>query len=160
MDTTERPIAHWTARHGLAPHPEGGFYRELHRADAQVTLPDGRVRATSTHILYALEAGAFSALHRVRSEETWHRYAGGIVRLTVIAPDATVTVHELGGADGPCAVVPADHWQAAEAVVGDVLCGCTVAPGFDFADFEMPPRAALVALFPGLRDLVERLTRS
>lgn len=150
----------WRSQHRLAPHPEGGFFREVFRAPLTLTRPDGQPRAASTHILFALGRGTFSALHRVSADEIWHCYAGGPVRLTMIHPSGEVEVREVGGADGPCAVVPAGSWQAAEASVTDVLCGCTVAPGFDFADFEMPPRSELLTLLPRHEALITRLTRS
>jgi predicted cupin superfamily sugar epimerase len=148
---------------GLAPHPEGGFYRETFRAPLLLPAPQGQ-RAASTAIYYLLPAGTFSALHRVRSDEVWHHYAGDPVDLHLIDGEGVHTAVRLGrdvlGGERPQHVVPAGVWQAA-APHGDAfaLCGCTVAPGFDFADFEMPSRAELTARFPHLRDVVERWTR-
>lgn len=148
---------------GLAPHPEGGYYRETFRAALAVDAPQGR-RAASTAIYFLLPAGHFSALHRVRSDEVWHHYEGDAVELYMLREDGEAEVVRLGNdlarGDRPQVVVPAGVWQAA-VPVGDqyALCGCTVAPGFDFADFELPTRAALVQRFPAIRELVERLTR-
>jgi hypothetical protein len=149
---------------GLAPHPEGGFYRETFRAPLLVAAPQGE-RAASTAIYFLLPAGTFSAVHRVRSDEVWHHYDGDPVELHTIDPAGAHAVATLGRdlANGqrPQLVVPAGVWQAAvPAGHRFALCGCTVAPGFDFADFEMPSREALVATFPGLRGVVERLTRA
>ena len=149
----------WRTRHALQPHPEGGYFREIYRSPDLLNLTDGRQRSSSTHILFALGKGEFSALHRVSSNEIWHCYDGGPVRLTMIHPNGDVDLREVGGVDGPCVVVPAGSWQAAEAVGQDVLCGCTVAPGFDFADFEMPTRDELLALLPDHAEIVTRLTR-
>jgi predicted cupin superfamily sugar epimerase len=152
---------------GLAPHPEGGFYRETFRAPLAVVAPAGSVasRAASTAIYFLLPAGTFSALHRVRSDEVWHHYDGDPVELHTIdeagAHAVAVLGRDLARGQRPQAVVPAGVWQAAVPVGhAYALCGCTVAPGFDFADFEMPPRDALVAAFPRLRAAVERLTRA
>jgi predicted cupin superfamily sugar epimerase len=149
----------------LAPHPEGGFYRETWRAKLSVDgLPHGSPRAAHTAIYFLLPAGTFSALHRVASDEVWHHYDGDPVALHVIDAGGAHTQVTLGRdfAHGhrPQYVVPAGAWQAA-APQGDryALCGCTVAPGFDFRDFEMPARDELLARFPALTELVVRLTR-
>jgi predicted cupin superfamily sugar epimerase len=149
---------------GLAPHPEGGFYRETYRAPLAVRAPQGE-RAASTAIYFLLPGGSFSALHRVRSDEHWHHYDGDPLALHTIDPQAEAHAVVLLGRDiargeRPHHVVPAGVWQAAVPQgTRYALCGCTVAPGFDFADFEMPPRAQLQQAFPSLRDVVARLTR-
>ena len=123
------------------PHPEGGFYGETFRSPTLLTLPDGRVRRASTAIHYLLPPGAWSAWHRVRSDEVWHHYDGGALTLYRLGMPAV----RLDRAT-PQAVVPAGVWQAAEPVESAVLCGCTVAPGFEFEDFSFlssdPPTAA------------------
>jgi len=150
---------------GLQPHPEGGFYRETFRSDAHVATGDDRgERAASTAIYFLLPAGTFSALHRVRSDEAWHHYDGDPVELHTIDASGAHAVARLGrnwdAGERPQLVVPAGVWQAAtSAGRAWSLCGCTVAPGFDFADFEMPSRGELVALFPQQRELIERLSR-
>jgi predicted cupin superfamily sugar epimerase len=143
----------------LAPHPEGGFYRETFRSPRSVGD-----RAASTAIYFLLPAGTFSAFHRVRSDEAWHHYDGDPIELHTIDENGEHTVVRLGrdlaAGERPQHVVPANVWQAA-IPIGErwALCGCTVAPGFDFADFEMPPRADLVARFPRHRAIVERWSR-
>ena len=151
---------------GLAPHPEGGFYREMWRAPLVLEgLPRRAPRAAHTAIYFLLPAGSFSAIHRVASDEVWHHYDGDPVELHLIAEDGTPRIellgHDLAAGQRPQLVVPAGVWQAA-VPRGDrhALCGCTVAPGFDFADFEMPSRAAMTALFPSHADLMTRLTRT
>lgn len=125
---------------GLQPHPEGGHYREIHRSVQHVTPHDGRAtRVACTAIHFLLAAGEFSRWHRVSSDETWHHYEGDALELLV----ATPALHEvrrivLGRAlqsDGPSFTVPADAWQAARPLGAYALCGCTVSPGFEFADF-------------------------
>lgn len=156
-------------RLSLAPHPEGGFFRETFRAPFTVQTGTGE-RAASTAIYFLLPAGTFSALHRVRSDEVWHHYDGDPVAIHLLreAPDPDAppehAVRTLGRnharGEEPQIVVPAGVWQAA-VPAGDryALCGCTVAPGFDFADFEMPPRAELASRMPALREVIESLSR-
>jgi len=148
----------------LAPHPEGGFYRETWRGSLVVDgLPHGAPRAAHTAIYFLLPSGTFSALHRVKSDEVWHHYDGDVVDLHLIddagAHRSLVLGRELSSGARPQHVVPAGVWQAA-VPRGTTLCGCTVAPGFDFADFEMPPRDVLTRAFPSHAALVERLTRA
>jgi predicted cupin superfamily sugar epimerase len=149
----------------LSPHPEGGFYRETWRSPLTIPCPGGRQRAASTAIYFLLPAGTFSAWHRVASDEVWHHYDGDPVDLHLIDErDGGHTIVVLGRdlrrGERPQLVVPAGVWQAA-APRGEryALCGCTVAPGFDFADFEMPSRADLLARLPWHADVVTRFTR-
>ena len=150
---------------GLAPHPEGGFYRERIRAGETVIHPrTGQARAALTCIEFLLPRGTFSALHVVRQIEVWHHLEGGPLALHLLDPaDRSHRVVTLGtdlaAGQVPQAAVPPDVYQAAVALDGDVLAGCTVAPGFEFADFAMPPRHELVARFAEHCALVERLTR-
>lgn len=123
----------------LAPHPEGGWFRETFRDAA----PAGG-RAHSTAIYYLLEAGDVSHWHRVTDAvEVWHWYAGGPLALT-LSPDghdaeAFRLGPELATGQRPQVMVPANCWQTAESLGAWTLCGCTVAPGFEFAGFEMAP---------------------
>jgi predicted cupin superfamily sugar epimerase len=153
------------ARLGLTPHPEGGFFRETFRAPASVQAPfGGQARAASTAIYFLLRAGDFSAFHVVRSDEVWHHYLGASLELHTIDLAGQHERVELGAdlvnGELPQWVVPAGVFQAAR-VIGDgfALVGCTVAPGFDFADFSMPSRSELALRFPSLRDVIEPFTR-
>ena len=134
-----RPASEVVAALGLAPHPEGGWYRETFRDAAGA---DGR--AASTAIFYLLERGQVSAWHRVRDAvEVWHYYAGGPLRLSLAPPDGPAATVILGAdllaGQTPQAVVPTGWWQAAEPLGAWTLVGCTVAPGFEFSTFEMAP---------------------
>ncbi len=116
----------------LTPHPEGGHFRETFRDEA------------STAIFYLLEAGECSHWHRVHgSSEVWHHYAGGPLALTLSPDGHDAEAHRLGTAidmgEKPQLVVPPDWWQTAESLGRWTLTGCTVAPAFDFANFEMAP---------------------
>jgi predicted cupin superfamily sugar epimerase len=128
---------------GLEPHPEGGWYRQTWRSPTEVSLPDGRTRATATLIWFLLPAGVASAWHRVASEEVWLAQEG-TVRLqlggTAAAPvggDVRVLGTTPAAAEEPEVVVPAGHWQRTLPGERDALVRCLVSPGFEFADFEL-----------------------
>jgi predicted cupin superfamily sugar epimerase len=156
-------------RFGLSPHPEGGYYREIYRSPLTLrhpAVPQDRAaeRAAGTHIYFMLVDRQISALHRVRwSDEIWHLYAGGPLELHTLdaagnhARRILTTDLERGE---PTAVVAADCWQAARLAedAGWAFGGCTVAPGFDFADFEMPPAASLIERHPAHEALIRALT--
>jgi predicted cupin superfamily sugar epimerase len=150
----------------LQHHPEGGWYAETFRSPIRVNLPDGRERSAVTAIHFLLEAGGFSAWHRVSSDEIWHFQEGNPLELVTIDPHGMAVTTRLGPdlARGMKThhTVPARWWQAARPVGpdGHTLVVCTVSPGFDFADFEMPGREELLGLLPGQRDLIQEFTRS
>jgi uncharacterized protein len=128
------------ARLELKPHPEGGYYRETFR-DKHT---DANGRSFSTAIYYLLARGAPSHWHRIDAVEIWHYYAGHALTLN-IAHDggAAHTVRlgpDVGAGERPQAIVPAHAWQTAETAGDWTLVGCTVAPGFEFAKFEMAPK--------------------
>ena len=161
--------ARWIGHLGLTPHPEGGFFRETYRAEESIAfahLPArfAGARAFATAIYFLLEGRQVSRLHRIRSDELWHFHAGGPLIVESIAPDGVAGRAALG----PVAeagqvfqhVVPAGHWFGAALERPDsyALVGCTVAPGFDFAELELARRDELLARFPQHRALIERLT--
>lgn len=161
--------AEWWIDHlKLTPHPEGGYFREVYRSDLR--LPQNRLpagfggdRAASTAIYYLLRQGDFSAFHRIRSDEVWHHYEGETLEIFSIDAQGKLKIDRLGkGGEGsvPLVVIPAGTWFAArpadEAVF--VLAGCTVAPGFDFEDFEMGSLNQLLSLFPQHSRLLNDLT--
>jgi predicted cupin superfamily sugar epimerase len=128
------------ARLELRPHPEGGHYRETFR-DKRV---DGKGRAPASNRLRSNARGDRSHWHRVDAVEVWHYYAGAPLTLQ-IAHDGckphTVTLgSDVAAGDRPQAIVPEDAWQCAESTGDWTLVGCTVAPGFEFAGFEMAPK--------------------
>lgn len=122
----------------LIPHPEGGYYRETFRA-----VGPGGARGASTAIYYLLREGDVSAWHRTDADEVWHHYAGGALELSLSADGRERSAVRLGSdlaaGERPQAVVPAGVWQSARPLGGWVLTGCTVAPAFDFAGFEIAP---------------------
>lgn len=157
----------------MVPHPEGGFYAETYRAREvidQSALPTrfGGDRPFCTAIYFLLENQHRSALHRIQSDEVWHFYAGGPLTIYVIEPTTgTLSEIRLGNrldrGDVFQAVVAAGSWFGAKPV-GEAdgaafsLVGCTVAPGFDFADFELADRAAMLAQFPQHKTIIETLS--
>jgi hypothetical protein len=165
-----RTAADWISLLGLSPHPEGGFYREIYRSAETIEpqhLPArfGGRRVYSTAIQFLLPGDHISALHRIKSDEVWHFYAGCPMTLTLIHPDGRLAEHRLGPdperGERFQAIVPAGCWYggAVDDSSAWALVGGTVAPGFDFGDFELADRATLLARFPQHRDAILRLTR-
>jgi predicted cupin superfamily sugar epimerase len=155
---------------GLVPHPkEGGYFRETYRAAEMLAPPalGGRyagARAVSTAIYYLLTPTTFSALHRLAGDEVFHFYAGDPVEQLRLFPDGrgeVVTIgNNLSSGMRPQTVVPRGVWQGARLVPGGryALLGCTVAPGFDYADYEHGGRHALSAAFPAFAGQIATLT--
>lgn len=165
-----RSAADWVRELRLEPHPEGGYFCQTYRSDlmiAREALPSGfaGARAASTAIYFLLEGKNFSAFHRLRSDELWHFYAGSPLAVQAIDREGKCSTILLGSdpAAGEVfqAVVPAGCWFASH--VADwkswALVGCTVAPGFDFADFELGKREELLREYPQHREMIESLTR-
>lgn len=153
------PVDDIVRRLALAPHPEGGFYRETYRA-ADLVPTDRGLRSASTAILYLLRAGDFSALHRIRSDEVWHFHLGDALEVCWLDPITRSAGSFVLSIDHPQGVVPAGRWFGARVLGGTFsLVGCTVAPGFDFADFELAQRDTLLRDFPGHHALIQSLTR-
>lgn len=149
-------------RLALLPHPEGGWYRETYRSALTPTPPGfPGPRSAATAIFYLLERGTRSRWHRIRSDELWHFHLGGALEVLELLPDGTTRTTTLGAdlAAGQVLqhAVPAGAWFGARPLRDYSLVGCTVAPGFDFADFEMGDAAALRAAHPAARDFIDRL---
>jgi predicted cupin superfamily sugar epimerase len=149
--------------YGLAPHPEGGWFREFHCSSRRLGDLPGYPgpRPALTAIYFCLKAGEFSAFHRLRSEEVWLHLAGGPLELILLdaGRESRRRVASAAGGGPPAAVVPAGAIQAARPTGSFAFVACLVAPGFDFADFELLPREALLAGYPDSADLVRTLTR-
>lgn len=154
--------------YGMRPHPEGGYYKETYRAGGlipQAALPQGfhGPRNHSTAIYYLLPAGTKSKLHRIPSDEVFHFYLGGPMVLAKISPAGQVSLVRMGqDVAGGCElqhVVAAGDWFGAYPEEGSPFCliGCTVAPGFDFADFELGDRGKLLRDFPVAAEVIEKL---
>jgi len=145
----------WITELGLEPHPEGGWFRQVYASELTV---DG-ARPAMTSIYYLLEGGDFSALHRLKQDEQWNFYAGDPITVHIIHADGSASDFTLGP-EGPFqAVVKASNLFGAT-IAGDyALVGCSVAPGFDYADFELPSRIELLETYPQHDALILTLTR-
>lgn len=161
---------------GLEPHPEGGFFRETYRAAETVVTPRGE-RAASTAIMFLVTASALSHLHRLSSDELWVFQGGLPLELVTLAPDGELETRVLcdpagdargtGGAEAtPQALVPAGSWQGARLAGGPhlpafrawALVSCIVSPGFEYEDFELGERDALLAAYPEHAEMVTAFT--
>ena len=150
----------------LEPHPvEGGFYRRTYTSPGTVDLPRG-LRAQGTAIYYLLEAGTFSELHVLESDEIFHFYLGDPVEMLQLHPDGSSAVVTLGpdlsAGQQVQVIVPAGVWQGTR-LIGEgrvALLGCTVTPGFDYADYRSGAYAELAANWPEQSGRIRRLTRS
>jgi len=154
----------------MKPHPEGGYFREVYRSTVEIQhpkIPGGhnKQRSGGSLIYYLLEDQQFSAFHRVRwTDEIWHLYAGGPLELHVIDDEDRHTTRLLTTdliESEPTMLVDAGNWQAARLAPGArwAFGGCTVSPGFDYDDFEMPPREELITSYPQHAAIIHELTR-
>lgn len=134
--STEKAVEGLIRRYGLAPHPEGGYFREIYRSDLTLASPvAGSPRRAVTQIYFLLARGQVSRFHRVLHDEIWHFYEGA--PLVLVQYDGqSVRESTIGPGGDYVAVVPGSIWQAAESTGEYTLAGCTVAPGFDFRDFS------------------------
>lgn len=157
-------------KYGLQPHPEGGWYAQTYKSNEIIpaaALPArfGGERVFSTAIYFFLKQGDFSAFHRIKSDECWHFYHGGPLEVFVIQQNGEMKIITLGNDISKEQlfqyVVPANCWFASRPVAGSAFCfvGCTVSPGFDFADFELAEAGELVKEFPQYEKIIRELCR-
>jgi uncharacterized protein len=157
----------------LVPHPrEGGWYVRTYEAAETVAagaFEDGRyasARRTGTAIYYLLEPGTFSEMHRLKSDEVFHFYAGDAVEMLQLLPDGsgrTVVIgNDLAAGQRPQVVVERNVWQGSRLVAGGkwALLGCTVSPGFEFEDYDAGERASLSEEWPEFAGMIAALTRA
>ncbi len=160
---------YWKDKLHLESHVEGGSFREIYRAEhvlpKEVLKPGHRDdRAASTSIYFLLEYGQFSAFHRIASDELWHYYDGAALCIYEIQTGGKLVRHLLGkdfdNGERPQVIIPAGSWFGSRVEVegGYTLCGCTVAPGFDFADFELADKEKLSLEYPGHTAIINELT--
>lgn len=160
---------YWIQKLGLQKHPEGGYYKEVYRSDE--TIPQALLpirfkgdRCFSTSIYFLLESDSFSAFHRIQSEEIWHFYKGTSLTLYVITDDGCLTLMQLGDNiddnEFLQIVIPRNVWFAAKVNAKNsfTLVGCTVAPGFDFTDFELADCKKLCERFSQHEAVIKSLT--
>jgi uncharacterized protein len=163
------PVSHIIQTLGLSPHPEGGYFRETYRSQGE-TGPEclnGQYPAKrnyATCIYFLLTYGSFSAFHRITQDEIWHFYDGSplcLHRITAEGYSKVIIGRNLAEGEVPQFVVPGGTWFAATVINpnGYSLVGCTVSPGFDFADFELAGREDLISKFPQHNGIIMQLTR-
>lgn len=164
-----KPANYWVEKNRMQTHPEGGYFAEVYRSSEiikQDALPARFTgdRSYATSIYFLLEGHHFSAFHRIQSDEIWHFYAGMPLNVYYIDHAGQLQIIKLGNNPDEgevfMAVVPAGVWFGSKPVYkeGYSLVGCTVAPGFDFADFELASRATLIAEYPNHAAIIETLT--
>ncbi|MFB6454648.1 cupin domain-containing protein [Chitinophaga sp. Hz27] len=160
----------WREKLQLQSHVEGGAFRETYRSEWMLdmsTLPAGVKgnRNASTCIYFLLEYGEFSAFHRIAADEIWHFYDGQTLTIYEIEPGGHLITHKLGRdidkGEQLQVIITAGNWFASRTEIpgGYALTGCTVAPGFDFADFELAEKAPLQAAYPQHAQLIDELTK-
>lgn len=154
----------------LKAHPEGGWFKETYRSHESIAAPAlperfGGERNFATAIYFLLEQGNFSAFHKIKSDECWHFYEGGALQVYVLYDDGKMKIIKLGNdvMNGEVFqyVVPANCWFASRPALESKFCfvGCTVSPGFDFADFEMAKAEELIGLYPQHTEIIIELSR-
>ena len=154
----------------LLPHPEGGYYRETFRSEtviSKISLPEGYQgdRNACTAIYFLLTSRNFSAFHKIKQDEIWHFYSGSPISLHILTQEGSYEKHLIGSdlerGEVPQFAVKGGDWFASEVSDSDsyALAGCTVSPGFDFADFEMADRQELLQTYPDHQQIINRLTR-
>ena len=148
----------------LIPHPEGGFYKETYRSSQTIITGENKNRNINTAIYYLLENADKSHFHRIESDELWFFHQGQPLEIVFIRDEQRATIilgNDITKGQVPQARIPAHTWFASkiENAEGYSLVSCTVAPGFDFADFEMADRNDLIQQYPNLKDTIEEFTK-
>ena len=160
---------YWIEKLGLESHPEGGYFKQTYKSAGTFTFSSGSeegnlIRSFSTGIYFLLSKNNFSAFHRIKSDEMWHFYDGEAIEIFFIDLKGSLNKILLGNnpENGEVfqAIVPANCWFASQmAGTGKyALVGCTVAPGFEFEDFEMAKREELLSLYPQHSNIILQLT--
>ncbi|MFH0735742.1 MAG: cupin domain-containing protein [bacterium] len=159
----------WIEKLDLTPHPEGGYFKEVYRSNEIINiqgLPQryGGERNFGTSIYFMLKSGQKSYLHKLQSDETWHFYYGCSIKIYIITPDGKLRKIMLGNNIFNREVlqftIPKNSWFGAKPKESDSysLIGCSVYPGFDFADFELGDRSELLKLYPQHENIIKKLT--
>jgi predicted cupin superfamily sugar epimerase len=169
--TQAPPLKEILTKLDLAPHPEGGFYKETYRSegfikkDSLSEIYSGE-RNYSTCIYFVITSASFSAFHKIHQEEIWHFYLGSSITIHLISPDGEYSAVVLGAdilnGEVPQYVVKGEWWFAVTVNEEEsyALTGCTVAPGFNFDDFILPSQKELLETFPKLSKEITELTRA
>jgi len=147
----------------LKPHPEGGFYSETFRSEKDVKVDGGGEKRAGTAIYFLLEGDEKSHFHKITSDELWFFHQGETVEVVVIVEREVRTIilgNDVDNGERPQAIMPANTWFAAKirSSKGYALVSCTVAPAFDFADFQLARREDLIQQYPDLTDIITEFT--
>jgi uncharacterized protein len=164
-----KTAAYWIEKLGLQAYPRGGYFREMYRAAEAIPAPAlprrfSGAHAFSTAIYFLLQGDQVSPLHRLKADEIWHFYAGESLTIHLFKPDGSYEAVVLGSdpdqGQAFQVVVPAACWFGATLNQRDsyVLVGCTVAPGFEIADFESADQTQMIQLYPAHQALIVKLT--
>lgn len=166
----KRDAAYWIEKLQLQQHPEGGFFAETYRSKERLNeskLPDryNSSRVFGTSIYFLLTKDSVSNFHRLKSDEIWHFHFGGSAKIHFINKEGNHSEHLIGAelekGESLQIVIPKGTWFSAEVVKEDfILVGCTVAPGFEFEDFELADRQGLSSAYPQHQTLIERFTNN
>ena len=154
----------------LTPHPEGGYFKEVYRSKGVIEVKDDNLqlygnRNYCTSIYFLLTSEVFSAFHRIHQDEIWHFYEGAPIIIYVISPSGELKSYTIGNdllkEQEFQVTIPANHWFAAKVDKENAygLVGCTVSPGFDFADFELAKKEELIKMFPQHRNIISEFCR-
>ena len=149
---------------GLLEHPEGGFYKETYRSLCSIETDKNTIRNISTAIYFLLENDNLSLFHRIQSDELWFFHQGEPLEIVFIKDGILNTIilgNSFENEEVPKATIPANTWFASSVMKqkGYSLVSCTVAPGFDFADFELASRENLLQEFPNLKEIIQKFTK-
>lgn len=166
----EKNAQYWINKLNLQEHPEGGYFKETYRSKDRLhesKLPDryrsSRVFGTSIYFLLTTES--VSNFHRLTSDEIWHFHFGGTAKIHFLNREGEHSEHLIGNqlehGQSLQVLIPKGTWFAAEVTEGDfILVGCTVAPGFEFEDFELADRQSLLSAYPMHKTLIARFTKT
>lgn len=153
---------YWINHLKLKPHPEGGYYNEVFRSEQQVTRKgESQLKNSCTSIHYLLQNADFSSFHKLQSDEIWYFHVGSPLHIHILRPNGRYEKKELSINDTGAlsVIIEAGAWFAAEipSCLGFSLSSCVVAPGFEFAEFELGEKEKLLAMYPAQAELIERL---
>lgn len=167
---TTKDAHYWIDKLNLQQHPEGGYFAETYRSKERLhesKLPDryGSPRVFGTSIYFLLTTDSVSNFHKLKSDEIWHFHFGGAAKVHFIQRDGAHTEHLVGpnleAGQSLQLIIPRGTWFAAEVIEGDyILLGCTVAPGFEFEDFELADRTELSSVYPQHQTLINSFTNN
>lgn len=166
---SELTAEYWINKLNLQAHPEGGYFKEVYRSEEDLehnALPDRyeSARSFGTSIYFMLTSSSVSNFHRLSSDEIWHFHYGGRAKIHFIDGQGQYSFKVIGPATDEASnfqvIIPRNTWFAAEVVEGEyILVGCTVAPGFEFEDFELADRELLSTAYPEHKTLIASFTK-